>query len=199
MCGNPSDPQNERVYYGDGAWHSLSGNESGGQSRDGILTAGFKAGQSKDGGLGYAEEQSPTLSAMPSALEPTVLTKAYSFDALSSNSMKSSNPNSGCRQTETAKTLDCFDPNPSKNQGGIAVVASGFDGQMGPKAHGIAYEKEKAPTLKSGGVERTFYAVDCRNGKENADVNGTLQAKDGGGTSLNCNNIVRVDSRESGE
>ena len=115
------------------------------------LVAGFKAGQSKDGGLGYAEEQSPTLSAMPSALEPTVLTKAYSFDALSSNSMKSSNPNSGCRQTETAKTLDCFDPNPSKNQGGIAVVASGFDGQMGPKAHGIAYEKEKAPTLKSGG------------------------------------------------
>lgn len=36
--------------------------------------------------------------------------------------MKSKNPNSGCRQVEVAKTLDTTDPNPSKNQGGIAIV-----------------------------------------------------------------------------
>ena len=47
---------------------------------------------------------------------------AYSFDSLASNSMKSSNPHSGCRKVEVAKTLDTTDPNPSKNQGGIAVV-----------------------------------------------------------------------------
>ena len=47
---------------------------------------------------------------------------AYSFDALSSNSMKSSNPYSGCREVGVAKTLDTADPNPSKNQGGIAIV-----------------------------------------------------------------------------
>ena len=47
---------------------------------------------------------------------------AYSFDSLASNSMKSSNPHSGCRQVEVAKTLDCFDPNPSKNQGWIAIL-----------------------------------------------------------------------------
>lgn len=47
---------------------------------------------------------------------------AYSFDSLASNSMKSSNPHSGCRQVEVAKTLDTTDPNPSKNQGGIAIV-----------------------------------------------------------------------------
>ena len=35
-------------------------------------------------------------------------------------------------------------------------------------------------------------AVDCRNGRENPDVNGTLQAKSGGGTSVNLQNIVRV-------
>lgn len=34
-------------------------------------------------------------------------------------------------------------------------------------------------------------AVDCRNGTEDADTNGTLQAKDSGGTSLNPNNVVR--------
>lgn len=48
---------------------------------------------------------------------------ADSFDSLASNSMKSKNPNSGCRETEIAKTLDTTNPDPSKNQGGIAVVA----------------------------------------------------------------------------
>lgn len=48
---------------------------------------------------------------------------AYSFDSLANNSMKSKNPNSGCRETEIAKTLDTTNPDPSKNQGGIAVVA----------------------------------------------------------------------------
>lgn len=47
---------------------------------------------------------------------------AYSFDSLASNSMKSSNPHSECRQVEVAKTLDTTDPNPNKNQGGIAIV-----------------------------------------------------------------------------
>lgn len=37
VCGNPWDSQSERVFHGDGAWHSLNANESGGQSRDAIL------------------------------------------------------------------------------------------------------------------------------------------------------------------
>ena len=37
-----------------------------------MQTIGFKAGQSKDGGLGDEREVSPTLSHQPSALEPTV-------------------------------------------------------------------------------------------------------------------------------
>lgn len=40
-------------------------------------TIGFKAGQSKDGGLGDEREVSPTLSHKPSALEPTA---AYGYD-----------------------------------------------------------------------------------------------------------------------
>jgi DNA-cytosine methyltransferase len=47
---------------------------------------------------------------------------AYSFDSLSSNSMKSSNPNSGCREVETSSTIDATTPTPSKNQGGIAIA-----------------------------------------------------------------------------
>lgn len=34
-------------------------------------------------------------------------------------------------------------------------------------------------------------AVDVRNGKENEEINGTLQAKESGGTSLNLNNVCR--------
>ena len=40
------------------------------------------------------------------------------------------------------------------------------------------------------GQERTVVAVDCRNGRE-TEINGTLQAKDSGGTSLNLNNVCR--------
>jgi len=47
----------------------------------------------------------------------------YSFDALGSNSMKSSNPNSGCREVDIASCLDTTRPDPSKNQGGIAVIS----------------------------------------------------------------------------
>ena len=42
-----------------------------------------------------------------------------------------------------------------------------------------------------GFKERTVVAVDCRNGTENDDINGTLQAKSSGGMSLNLNNVIR--------
>ena len=35
---------------------------------------------------------------------------AYSFDSLSSNSMKSSNPKSGCRKVDVARTVDTAYP-----------------------------------------------------------------------------------------
>ena len=43
-----------------------------------------------------------------------------------------------------------------------------------------------------GFKERTVVAVNCRNGTESADINGTLQAKSTGGMSLNLNNVVRT-------
>lgn len=67
-------------------------------------------------GKGWTEDVSYTLNTID---RPAVV---YSFDSLSSNSMKSSNPNSGCREVEVAKCLDTTIPDPSKNQGGIAIV-----------------------------------------------------------------------------
>lgn len=90
------------------------------------VCAAFKTGQGeKAGGIGYSEEVSPTLSASPSGTNrtPAVITHvAYSFDSLASNSMKSKNPLSGCRVTETAKTIDTAPQDPSRNQGGVAIL-----------------------------------------------------------------------------
>lgn len=89
--------------------------------------AGFKPNQgAKAHGIGYQEEVSPTLNT--DSLPPAVLQKtersilAYRFDALSSNSMKSSNPNSGGHFTDVCHTLNASIPDPAKNQGGIAII-----------------------------------------------------------------------------
>jgi hypothetical protein len=48
--------------------------------------------------------------------------KVFSFDSTESNSMKSSNPDSGCREVDLSKTLDTTQPNPAKGQGGIGIL-----------------------------------------------------------------------------
>ena len=84
------------------------------------VCAGFKLGNSEQSrSIGYHEEQSPTLNAECGGNKTAVV---YSFDSLASNSMKSPNPKSGCREVDTARTLDTTSPDPSKNQGGIAIL-----------------------------------------------------------------------------
>ncbi len=46
-------------------------------------------------------------------------------------------------------------------------------------------------------IKRDTFAVDCRNGTINPEVNGTLQAKSSGGTSLNLNNVVMTKQAET--
>lgn len=70
--------------------------------------------------MGISRDVTGTLRAQEHGHQPSVL--AYSFDSISSNSMKSGNPNSGCRVVDIAKTLDTFVPDPSKNQGGICIL-----------------------------------------------------------------------------
>ena len=71
-------------------------------------------------------EQASTCSARDYKSD-TDLIVAYSFDSLNSNSMKSGNPNSGCRKTEIGRTVDTTIHDPSKNQGGIAILQRGKD------------------------------------------------------------------------
>lgn len=75
----------------------------------------------------------------------------YSFSSFESNSMKSKNPHSGCREVDVARTIDTTIPDPAKNQGGIAILhktnAIILNDQGGSS---ITVEKETiSPTLRS--------------------------------------------------
>jgi DNA (cytosine-5)-methyltransferase 1 len=73
---------------------------------------------------------------------------AYALDSLSSNSMKSANPISGCNEVNVSKTLDTSRGlDPSCNQGGIAV------------AQPIVYERhDQDARLKEVSVAPTLHA-----------------------------------------
>lgn len=73
--------------------------------------------QNGGNGAGFQEDISYTLN----TVDRHAVAECYSFDSLASNSMKSPNPNSGCRPVEVSKTLDTSNGDHSKNQGGIAV------------------------------------------------------------------------------
>ena len=119
-CLMPWDSQTARIYDENGVFHTLNAGENGGQSREAVFCAGFKLGNSECArSIGYSEECAPTLNAECGGNKPAV---AYIFDSLASNSMKSKNPNSGCRKTDIAKTFDTSDARPGKNQGGIAIL-----------------------------------------------------------------------------
>lgn len=93
-------------------------------------------------GCGFQSDVSYTLTSM----DRHAVAQAYSFDAKSSNSMKSSNPYSGCRRVDVAKTLDTATPDPSKNQGGIAIAIRERCGCEGG-GKGLLYGDDIAHTL----------------------------------------------------
>lgn len=83
---------------------------------------------------------------------------AYSFDSLSSNSMKSKNPHSGCRAVEIAKTLDTGYPDPSKDQGGIAIVEKIILDDQGGQQISVCTDG-KSPTLRAEAHGNAPYVI----------------------------------------
>lgn len=82
----------------------------------------------------------------------------YSFDSLSSNSMKSKNPHSGCRAVEITKTLDTGYPDPSKNQGGIAIVEKIILDDQGGQQISVCTDG-KSPTLRAEAHGNAPYVI----------------------------------------
>ena len=145
-----------------------------------MVCAGFKGGQSeKARSIGYAEEQAPTLSAGGSNLDPTVF-------CIQGNCIDRADT-AGCNgkgwkedQSYTLNTIDrpavVYDSR-GNGSGRVAPTLTGDHGSRVTDYTALAVEP--------------VAAVDCRNGTEDSDVNGTLQAKSNGGQSLNLNNVLR--------
>ena len=98
------------------------------------VTAGFKAGQSKDGGLGYEEEKAPTLSATPSALEPTVVC----LNDQGGSVMGVSEEVTGALRAQ--------------EHGHQPLIAAGFCRGQSARTRGIGYQVEQAPTIPNGDI-----------------------------------------------
>jgi DNA (cytosine-5)-methyltransferase 1 len=88
---------------------------------------------------------------------------AFSLDSKESNSMKSSNPNSGCRETEIARTIDTTSPDPSKNQGGIAILQESYciagniiDRQVQNGGNGLGCQPDISYTLTGADRHAVF-------------------------------------------
>lgn len=74
------------------------------------------------------------------------------------NSMKSKNPHSGCRAVEIAKTLDTGYPDPSKNQGGIAIVEKIILDDQGGQQISVCPDG-KSPTLRAEAHGNAPYVI----------------------------------------
>lgn len=140
----------------------------------GVLCAAFKAGQgAQAGGIGYGEEVSPTLAAVPSGTNQTpavVLDMTHACDVI----------------------RECGEQAPSLQ------ARMGTGGNQVPLTYQMnGFGDYRAAEVASSCKQRDFKdstdlvcAVDCRNFREGGEVNGTLQAKESGGQSLNLNNTA---------
>ena len=175
---NPCDAQSARVYDQDGVWHSLNANENGGMARDSVLCAGFKLGNSEQArSIGYQEELSPTLNAECGGNNPAVVAPVVALD-----------------MTHACDVIrECGEQAPSLQ------ARMGTGGNQVPLTYQMnGFGDYRAAEVASSCKQRDFKdstdlvcAVDCRNFREGGEVNGTLQAKESGGQSLNLNNTVR--------
>ena len=149
----------------------ISAGSSSGQALCGVICAAFKAGQgAKANGIGYAEECAPTLSAVSSGTNqcPTVL-----LDMSHANG-------------EIAPSLQAR-MGTGGNQVPLTYQMQGFgDYREGDTASSCKQRDYKDST------DLVVSSVDCRNFTEGGEINGTLQAKESGGQSLNLQNTVRT-------
>lgn len=216
----PYDTQKNRVYGADGIWPTLPAQENSGQNRQsvfcvpindkatrfsgggdtrkddgagnglgvghdgepsptltaadrhGVYCAGFKLGNSENArSIGYAEELSPTLNAECGGNKPAILDMSHANDVI----------------------RECGDVVPTLqsrmgtggNQVPLTYQMQGF----GDYREGDVASSCKQRDFKDG--TDLVCAVDFRNFREGGEVNGTLQAKESGGQSLNLNNTVR--------
>lgn len=202
ICANPWDAQNEGggdTRKNDGAGNGLGVGKDGDPappltSADKHIVAAFKSGQgAKAGGIGYQEEVSPTLSAVSNGSNqvPAIFDMSHANDVI----------------RECGEVAPSLQARMATDGNQVPLTYQQVTGTLSAGAHAGSYNGQDAyndmlvaHTLRASGrdsfrADSTTYvlsaAVDCRNFTENGNVNGTLQAKESGGSSLNLNNVCR--------
>ncbi len=166
-----------------------------------VLCAGFKAGNgAKAGSIGHSEEVSPTLAAAPSGMNQVPAVLCIQGNVAGGASKQ----NGEGVQEEVAYTLNTRDVHAVYDARGngdgetVGTLTGDHEDRvtdytaivMATGQGGGEIMVDKFPTLTCN-HEAPLAAVDCRNGTENPDINGTLQAKSTGGQSVNYQNVVR--------
>ena len=143
------------------------------------VCAGFKLGNSEQArSIGYQEELSPTLNAECGGNKPAVVAPVVALD-----------------MTHACDVIrECGEVAPSLQ------ARMGTGGNQVPLTYQMnGFGDYRAAEVASSCKQRDFKdatdlvcsSVDCRNFREGGEINGTLQAKESGGQSLNLNNTVR--------
>ena len=139
------------------------------------ICAGFVDNGPKAYGIGYMVEQSPMLTSQKH--DAMVLEVPHACDVIQDYGRTS--------PSLQARMGTCG------NQ--VPLVAYGIGNGQANGAATPAYEVAKnLDTMHDAQAVFCCAAVDCRNGTENPDINGTLQAKSTGGLNLNLQNVCRV-------
>lgn len=173
------------------------GNPACNQGGMAVVCAGFKLGNSEQArSIGYAEEQSPTLNAECGGNKPAVvaLDMTHACDVI----------------RECGEVVPSLQARMGTGGNQVPLTYQAVTGTLSPGAHAGSYNGQDAyndmlvvsseisPTLRAKAndsyredMAAYIASVDCRNFCEGGETNGTLQAKESGGQSLNLNNTVR--------
>nr|DAI01965.1 MAG TPA: Cytosine specific methyltransferase [Caudoviricetes sp.] len=166
----PWDAQSRRLYSAAGVMPSLQSRSSSGQNQEAVLCIQGncidRADTARCNGKGWREDVSYTLNTID---RPAVFDMSHACDVI----------------------RECGEVVPSlqaragtgENQVSLTYQMQGF----GDYREGDVASSCKQRDFKSG--TDLVCAVDCRNGTENPEINGTLQSASG--QSLNLNNVVR--------
>ena len=163
----------------------------------------------QQGGIGYSEEVSPTLAAAPSGTNQTPAVMAFDTTQITSKENGSqpgfgkpchtlnANAHTPCVALDMTHACDVI--RECGEQVPALQARMGTGGNKVPLTYQMnGFGDYRAAEVASSCKQRDFKdstdlvcAVDCRNFREGGEVNGTLQAKESGGQSLNLNNTVR--------
>lgn len=178
-----------------------------------VVCAGVKLGNSEQArSIGYQEELAPTLNAECGGNKPAVVSPAaMAFDTTQITSKQNGSiPDFGkpCHTLNDSAHVPCAVLDMSHACDVIrdcGEVSPSLQARMGTGGNQVplTYQMQGFGDYREGAVassckQRDFKdgtdlvcAVDCRNFCEGGETNGTLQAKESRGTSLNLNNTVR--------